>query len=187
MHCDDRLVEITCEQDKVLIDLIYAQAGNLTGRPIYATALCLLRREAATCLHRATELAALCDLRLKILDAYRPPEAQERLWQCIRDPRYVAKVEDGSNHSRGAAVDLTFVNAQGEELDMGTPFDAMEDLAHHFVPGLPAQVQRNRLLLLGIMTQAGFRYLDSEWWHYDLPEARSFPLLQDGRITCCAQ
>jgi D-alanyl-D-alanine dipeptidase len=168
----------------VVIDLAYARPGNLTGRTLYATNCCLLHREAEPALRRAAAMAALCGLRLKLLDAYRPPQAQELLWRSLPDPRYVAEAGRGSNHSRGVALDVTLVDAEGVELDMGTPFDAMVELAHHLAPGLPAEVQRNRFILLGIMVLAGFREIDSEWWHYELPEARTFPLLRDDRVEC---
>ena len=67
-------------------------------------------------------------------------------------------------------------------LAMGTLFDAMEEPARHFFPALPPAVQRGRTVLLGIMTQAGFQASDTEWWHYQLPGARSYPLLQDDRV-----
>jgi len=37
-------------------------------------------------------------------------------------------------------------------------------------------------LLLGIMLAAGFTYIDSEWWHYELPGADQYPLIDDGSI-----
>jgi D-alanyl-D-alanine dipeptidase len=74
------------------------------------------------------------------------------------------------------AVDLTLVDEQGQNLDMGTAFDAMVEQSHHFHPSLTPVVHRNRFLLLGIMTQAGFQSLDEEWWHYQLPDARSYPI-----------
>jgi len=184
MGFDERLVEITAERHGVVIDLVYAHAGNLTGRPIYGTACCLLRREAEARLVRAVALAGLAGLGLKLFDAYRPAAAQELLWKSVPDPRYVANTRVGSNHSRGTALDLTLVERDGKELDMGTGFDAMVDLSHHFHPDLPPPAQRNRLWLLGIMSQAGFQPIDSEWWHYELPEARSFPMIQDDRVRC---
>ena len=184
MDVDDRLVEITGAGHQVDIDLVYAGAGNLTGRPIYANACCLLHRDAEPRLRHAGELAALCGLRLKVLDAYRPPQAQERLWQSFPDPVYVADAAQGSNHTRGVAVDVTLAEAGGADLDMGTPFDSMELRAHHQAPGLSPQIQRNRFALVGIMAMAGFLAIDSEWWHYELPGARGFPLLQDGRVRC---
>lgn len=184
MGIDERLVEITGERHGVAIDLVYARAGNLTGRPIYATGCCLLRREAEACLTRAVHLAGLAGLRLKLFDAYRPPAAQVRLWKSLPDPRYVADAEMGSNHSRGTAVDVTLMDLDGKELEMGTGFDAMIDLSHHHHPELPPLEQRNRLWLLGIMTQAGFKAITSEWWHYELPDARSYPVLTDDRMIC---
>jgi D-alanyl-D-alanine dipeptidase len=186
MPCDDRLVEITPERHQVVIDLAYARADNLTGKSIYAGNRCLLHRAAEPGLLRAAAMAALCGLRLKVLDAYRPQQAQERLWRCLPDPEYVAEAGRGSNHTRGVALDVTLVDPQGEELDMGTGFDAMAEPAHHLASGLPPAASRNRFVLVGIMAMAGFRALESEWWHYELPGARSFPLLQDDRIACCA-
>ena len=184
MHFDERLVEITGDRHQVAIDLVYARAGNLTGRPIYASTCCLLHREAEPGLLRAAAMAAMAGLRLKLLDAYRPQQAQDRLWQCLPDPLYVAEAGRGSNHSRGVALDVTLEDLDGRELDMGTPFDAMEPRAHHLAAGLDPQVNRNRFVLLGIMAHAGFRAIESEWWHYELPEARAFPLIQDDRVPC---
>ena len=178
------LIEITAKKHRVLIDLVYAGPNNLTGKPVYESARCLLHREAEPHLKKATEIAALAGLKLKIFDAYRPPQAQEIFWKHLPDPRYVADIVQGSNHSRGVAVDLTLVDEQGQELDMGTTFDAMIELSHHFNPHLPLQAHRNRLWLLGIMTQAGFKRIDSEWWHYELPEALEFPLVFDDTFLC---
>jgi D-alanyl-D-alanine dipeptidase len=41
-------------------------------------------------------------------------------------------------------------------------------------------VQKNRLMLLGIMLSAGFEHIPSEWWHYQLPGAMQYPLIEDG-------
>ncbi len=172
------LVEITQDTHGVLIDMVYAGADNLTGQPVYESDRCWLHRDVEPCLARAVELAGLAGLKLKVLDAYRSPQAHEVLCRYVSDPRYIADPKRGSNHSRGVAVDLTLVDGQGWALDMGTPFDAMVEQSHHFHPSLPPEVHRNRFLLLGIMTQAGFLSLAEEWWHYQIPEARSYPLIQ---------
>lgn len=39
------------------------------------------------------------------------------------NPNYVTPPYKGSVHSRGMAADLTIVNKEGKELDMGTSFD----------------------------------------------------------------
>jgi len=187
MQQDERLVELTWRDHGIVIDLAYAGPGNLSGQPIYTAARCLVRRETAAGLVQAAHYAGLCGLRLKVFDGYRPPCAQARLWACVPDPRYVAALGQGSNHSRGVAVDLTLVDSQDQELDLGTPFDTMAEASHHLAAGLAPQVHRNRFLLLGIMKLAGFRELEEEWWHFELPEARSFPVLQDERVQCLAE
>ena len=177
------LVEITPEQYLVDIDLVYATANNLAGRPVYAQARCALRPQAAACLLRAARAANRAGCRLKIFDAYRPPRAQQIFWALCPDPRYIADASQGSNHTRGTAVDVTLVDANGVPLDMGTGFDAMEDRSHHDRDDLPRQVQRNRSLLLGIMLQAGFRSISTEWWHYELPDSKRYALLDDPIVT----
>src|SRR3546814_3524112 len=75
-------------------------------------------------------------------DAFRPVEAQWRLWEVFPDPEFVADPRVGSNHSRGVAIDLTLVDAaSGTALDMGTPFDDFTALSHHARNDLPPEAQ----------------------------------------------
>ena len=41
----------------------------------------------------------------------------------------------------------------------------------------------NRLLLNAIMFGGGFVGINSEWWHFELPDAARYPLLDD-QIDC---
>lgn len=176
------LVAITPDSFDVEISLAYATADNFTGTPVYrADAGCFLNAEAAPLLARAAKLAAPLDLRLKVLDAFRPAEAQWRLWGFNPDPGFLADPRRGSPHSMGAAVDLTLVDAaSGQELDMGTAFDAFTPLSHHGNQGISAEAQRNRHLLMGLMTTAGWDFYRNEWWHYQLFNARAHhPVLSD--------
>ncbi len=179
----ENLVTIDPAQYLVEVDLAYAGSNNFVCLPIYAAdAPCMLHADAAACLKRAALAARRAGLTLKILDAYRPPAAQEVLWRICPDPAYVADPGQGSNHSRGVAVDVTLLDEDGRQLDMGTGFDDMRELSHHDRPDLPAAVQRNRHLLLGIMLQAGFVSLPTEWWHYELPGASVYPILHEDRM-----
>lgn len=180
------LVEITARDYPVDIDLVYATADNLAGRPVYAQARCALRPQAAACLLRAARAAQRAGYRLRIFDAYRPPRAQQIFWSLCPDSRYIADAALGSNHTRGTAVDVTLIDAQGRPLDMGTGFDAMEDRSHHDRDDLLPEVQRNRCLLLGVMLQAGFRSIATEWWHYELPDSKSYALLDDSFVVAAA-
>lgn len=168
----------------VEIDLRYATSDNFTGRPIYARALAFLHPEAAEALHRASAGAIRLGYRLRVLDAYRPPEAQRRLWDHTPDPAFVAPPERGSPHSRGVAADVTLIDAFGRELDMGTDFDAFTPASHHGSVLIGREAQKNRTLLLGLMTEAGWDYYRNEWWHYQLFDARErFPLIEDGEAA----
>jgi D-alanyl-D-alanine dipeptidase len=171
------LVEITPQCHRVVIELAYATPNNLTGRPVYGRAACYLHTEAAAKLSRAVELAAALGLRLKVFDAFRPSEAQWLLWKACPDPNFLADPRRGSPHSRGVAIDLTLLDGAGRELEMGTPFDAFTPLSHHGDTGISAEAQRNRFLLLGLMSAAGWDFYGNEWWHYQLFDAGQYPLL----------
>jgi D-alanyl-D-alanine dipeptidase len=174
------LIEICRPDFDVEFDIAYATPRNFTGAPIYARPACFLNPEAAERLRTAIDLARAIGHRFKIFDAYRPTEAQWKLWQHTPDPNFLADPRRGSPHSRGAAVDLILLDAVGRELDMGTPFDAFTPLSHHGCLELPEAAQRNRALLLGLMTAAGWDFYRNEWWHYQLFDSRRFPLLSDS-------
>lgn len=174
------LVEIP-PSDSVSIWLAYATPQNFTGEPVYqANAKCFLHPEAAECLRKAVELAKVQGYTIKIFDAYRPSEVQWALWNHSPDPDFLADPRRGSPHSRGVAIDLTLCDADGNELDMGTEFDAFTPLSHHGNTGVSAQAQMNRFILMGIMTTAGWDFYRNEWWHYQLFNSREYPLLSDA-------
>jgi len=176
------LIELTRPAFDIELDLAYATQDNFTGKPIYARAGAYLHRDAAAHLTKANRLAASAGLRLKVFDAFRPSEAQWVLWEHTPDPDYLADPRKGSPHSRGVAVDLTLVGADGKPLDMGTGFDDFSDRAHHGNTDIDAQAQRNRMMLLGIMTAAGWDHYLKEWWHYQLFDSRRYAVLGDDAL-----
>jgi D-alanyl-D-alanine dipeptidase len=179
------LVQVGPPDFDVEVALAYATPDNVTGQPIYRHARCYLHADAAARLQTAIALAAALGLRLRILDAFRPAEAQWILWNRFPDPEFVADPRRGSPHSRGVAVDLTLV-APGEDggraLAMGTPFDDFTARSHHASLAISAEAQRNRALLLGIMTAAGWDFYRNEWWHYQLFDSRRYPLYSDSAL-----
>ncbi len=175
-----RLVEIMPPADPVVLDIAYARTDNLAGRVLYRRPALLLHREAAAALRRAMALAGEAGYRLCLFDGYRPASAQAALFAACPDPAYVTPPEIGSAHSRGVAVDCTLIDPDGVRLAMGTGFDDMSPLAHHARLELGREIQINRALLCGFMCAAGFEPLASEWWHYQLPHARDYPLIEDG-------
>ena len=68
---------------------------------------------------------------------------------------------------------------------MGTPVDTMTAASHHFYAGHGAAVQINRARLLTVMLEAGFVHYAQEWWHYQLPDAHDFPLIDSHAFMRC--
>ena len=176
------LVAITPRVFDVDVTLAYATDANLTGRPVYRNAECWLHRAAADKLATAIALARPLGYRLRLFDALRPVEAQWTLWNARPDPEFLADPRRGSPHSRGVAIDLTLTDEAGE-LDMGTGFDAFTPLSHHANTEVSLQAQRHRFTLLGIMSAAGWDFYSREWWHYQLFQPRTYPLLSDSVLA----
>lgn len=173
------LVEITPENYDVEFDIRYASYNNFTEKPVYSAAKCFLHVEAAVKLRKAIKLASKLGYRIKIFDAFRPSEAQYKLWEHTPDANFLAPPDKGSPHSRGVAIDLTLIDSDGNELDMGTDFDAFTELSHHANTKIPAAAQQNRFILLGIMTASGWDNYMNEWWHYQLFNSREYKIYTD--------
>ena len=177
------LVEITEHEYEVELDLKYATIDNFTGRLVYNRAQCYLHEVAAHHLKIAVSLAAEQGWRLRVYDAFRPSAAQWKLWNHTPDPEFLADPRRGSPHSRGVAVDLTLINAaNGVALDMGTGFDAFTPKSHHGNTQISPAATKNRILLMGLMTTAGWDFYRNEWWHYQLFDSKSYPLFSDDDI-----
>lgn len=183
MTQETHLIDIAERFPQLYIDMKYATADNITGQPIYSTASCLLHADAVVALEKSIEIARMAGFSLLVMDAYRPQKAQELLWHACPRQDYVVPLSQGSNHSRGTAIDVTLTDAAGNILDMGTGFDEMNELSHPYHPALAQSVQRNRLLLNAVMFGGGFIGIKTEWWHFELPEAAGYPLIEDV-FTC---
>jgi D-alanyl-D-alanine dipeptidase len=176
---DKQLTDLKQQITGLVLDLRYASADNFTRHALYPEIkTTYLRKAAADSLNVVQENLNKSGLGLKIFDAYRPYAVTEKMWELVHDDRYTADPKKGSGHNRGVAVDLTIINLNTkEELDMGTGFDNFSDTAHHAFTNLPEAVLQNRILLKNIMEQHGFKALDTEWWHYYLPNAKDYELL----------
>ena len=180
---DSSLVAITPDSHNVLISLAYATDDNFTGKTIYKKPLCFLHQEAAQRLQQAIDILEPLSLKLKIWDAFRPQEGQQKLFDHTPDPMYVSHPQNGTRpHCRGIAIDLTLIDAFDQELEMGTPFDDFRPLAHHGNDQVSETAQQHRLLLAGVMSIAGFQPIQSEWWHYQLPDAWKFPIYSETEL-----
>jgi D-alanyl-D-alanine dipeptidase len=164
----------------IAVDLRYATANNFVGRDLYSPYDCAwLHVDAAAALERM--VAWLAQQRpghtALVLDALRPQRVQQQLWDALEGTglqMYLADPARGSIHSYGMALDITILDPDGRELDMGTGFDDLTELSHPALEegflrsgALSAVQLANRRLLREGMLQAGFVGINTEWWHFD--------------------
>jgi len=169
-------------------DIRYAGSHNFMGRPAdgYHAPRAVLTREAALALKAAAEAFAAKGFALLVYDGYRPQRAVDHFARWAGDAQdTLAKAEFyptldkaelfprgyialKSGHSRGSTVDLTLLDREGNELDMGGEFDWFSPVSGHDYPDLTDAQKNNRLLLKTGMMEAGFLPYSEEWWHYRL-------------------
>jgi D-alanyl-D-alanine dipeptidase len=158
-------------------DMKYATADNFLKKAVYACDQCLVRKEVADALQEVNDFLANRGLRIKFYDCYRPLEVQKQMWKIYPDSRYVGNPNTtGSVHNKGCAVDISLVDLEGKELDMGTAFDHFGKESHHAYSNLPDTVLSNRKLLKETMEAHGFGSITSEWWHYNFKSAKKYSL-----------
>ncbi len=171
------LVNLHAIDDTIVIDNRYATTDNVTGMRLYPANEVFLERSAAERLARVQASLRRQNLGLKVFDGYRPLAIQKALWKVKPDTRYVADPAKGSRHNRGSAVDLTLVDAAGEELPMPSGFDEFGERSHLDFTDAPGDRLANRETLQKAMRAEGFLPLATEWWHFDAPGWRAFPVM----------
>ena len=174
----------------VILEIRYHSTFNFVGQRVdgYEQPVAILTREAADALQKASDAAMALGCRLKVYDAFRPQRAVDHFVRWAQDkaaqemkPFFYPEVdksrlfEEGyiakrSGHSRGSTVDVTLVDMMtGTDHDMGGAFDYFGMRSHPDCrEGLTEKQIENRMLLQKLMVDAGFRPLDSEWWHFTL-------------------
>ncbi|MFE9459635.1 M15 family metallopeptidase [Streptomyces californicus] len=126
-------------------------------------------------------------LRLLLVEGYRPPDLQRLYFEKYADDlradnpawsddqvhqaasRFVSPPEIAP-HSAGAAVDLTLVDADGIELDMGTRVNANPEesggACYTDTASIGPRARTNRALLVDALSAAGLVNYGTEWWHW---------------------
>ena len=165
---DSTFVNLKEYSKDFIYDMKYATEDNFLKTKVYDCAECFLRLKTVKALIAANKKFMKKGYRIKLYDCYRPLSIQKKMWEIVSNPEYVADPKKGSIHNRGGAVDISIVDAEGKEVDMGTPFDFFGIQASHNYTKLSKKVISNRKFLKKIMTENGFNSFDSEWWHYNL-------------------
>lgn len=175
----EQLVDVRTYDRRIVAEYNKDDMRQYTGDVIY------VRDSLAQKLGNVNAELAASDLRLKVVYGYRHPAVQQAYFSkrqaeiLAESPelagddleRYThnfVAVPDVGGHPAGAAVDITIVDASGEELDMGTDIADYSDpmLIHTFDPRVTREQFSNRLLLHDLMVGQGFTPFYGEWWHF---------------------
>lgn len=176
------LVNIKDLDSTILVSLKYATSDNFLHRNLYGELKnCYLQKDVALKLVSAQKLLKekYPFYSLIVYDGVRPLSIQQKMWDELKVPekmkdKYVSNPEVGSLHNFGCAVDLSIVNEDGWEVDMGTPYDYFGELGHPVAE--PRMIEEgklswrqfeNRKLLREVMTESGFTGITTEWWHFN--------------------
>jgi D-alanyl-D-alanine dipeptidase len=172
------LVLVTDYVPGIQVDLKYAGEDNFTGQVIYDFSEAYLRYSTIQKLAAVQEILSAEGYSLLIWDAFRPVEAQFRLWEVCPNPVYVANPERGySSHSRGNTVDVTLALEDGTPAEMPTGFDDFSPLADRNYSDVPEIPAANARLLEDVMADCGFQPYSGEWWHFS--DTDSYPVEAD--------
>ncbi|MBR0777817.1 M15 family metallopeptidase [Bradyrhizobium diazoefficiens] len=200
----------------IIQDIRYATSNNFVGRPLagYGAGECVVKREVGLRLKAVQQDLAAQNLSLKMFDCYRPARASLDMvkWsqnghETAAERRYNPKIPktelfrlgyiaSRSQHSTGAALDLTLVDLRSDNsarydpskayadctapvaarapegsVDMGTGYDCTDAKGHTAAPSINADQRAWRKRLVAAMAKQGFVNYSKEWWHFSLPGA----------------
>jgi D-alanyl-D-alanine dipeptidase len=176
------MVDIKTIDSSIAVDMKYASTDNFLKINFYKDLnKAYLQKEVALKLARAQAFLKekFPAYSLLIYDAARPVRFQQQIWDSVKLPinektKYVSNPKNGSLHNFGAAVDLSIIDGNKKELDMGCTFDTLSPIAYPMLEWkflaegvLTKQQINNRSLLREVMRQAGFFNIQTEWWHFN--------------------
>ena len=173
--------------DDAAYDIRYYSSNNFTGNRIdgYKAPVAYMTKESLAALSVAAADLRSQGYRLLIWDTYRPQKAVDNFVRWINNPKDPGDkafypdlkksdllagqyIMEKSGHTRGSTVDLTLIKKDGSFVDMGGTFDLFSEISHPDYKKLTREQKRNRKILHDAMIKAGFKGIDSEWWHFTL-------------------
>lgn len=176
------LVDVSKLNSEIIVDLRYSTTNNFLKTDLYKDFdKAFLTNDVAEMLVKAQLLLkdTFPEYNLIVFDATRPVDVQKQMWDVINVPekdkgKYLSNPKYGSLHNFGAAVDVSIVDENNIELDMGTEYDSFEELAYPIMEQtmlklgkLTIEQINNRKLLRRVMYRAGFFNIQTEWWHFN--------------------
>jgi D-alanyl-D-alanine dipeptidase len=173
-----QLLEVN-PQEGLIIQLEYKTKNNITGKPLYPkNAKAYLHPIALKRLHKALELLRPQGYGIILLDAWRPYIAGARLWNKaieldLRD--YYCPPIDGG-HTRGVAVDITLFKLDSPNTKVAMPSEFDQPITYP----ISTEALKHSTILKNTMNKAGFVRHKKEWWHFNLPNLKQFPMIEEN-------
>lgn len=175
----EALVDATKYDSSIITKYLKEDMLEITGDVIY------IRDELAKKLALVNKALASKGCRLKVVYGYRHPEVQERYFERRKNevkgqlPSYsneeidrythnFVAVPDVAGHPAAAAIDLTVVDSNGKDLDMGSMIADYSDPSKiiTFSDDISESQATNRLILHNAMVEQDFAPFYGEWWHF---------------------
>lgn len=173
---------------KLVVDIRYYGSNNFVAKPVdgYKKEVVIISKPAAIALKKAQKEFDKRNLRIKVFDTYRPQKAVDHFVRWAKDLNDTANkriyypevdkkdlfklqyIASKSGHTRGSTIDLTLVNDENFELDMGTSWDYFGPKSWPSDTTVSATAQKNRAYLREVMISSGFVPYNEEWWHFTL-------------------
>jgi zinc D-Ala-D-Ala dipeptidase len=184
-ECGERLVKLRSGRNGIFVDM-EEMSRKAQGLPL---GQCYVRKAVAVKLIKAQSYLPK-GMHLKIIDGFRPISAQKRIYlyyfrkfkrekkmskdalEAITDDWVSNPWKGVPPHSTGGTVDLTILDKEGMELDMGSLVNSTEDVSATNSRNISKEGRRNRRLLINIMTKSGFVNYMQEWWHWSYGDRR---------------
>lgn len=165
---DDEYVLVKKYIPDIYVELMYATDNNFTGVRIYDFTDAYLRYGTVKKLANVQKELKEQGYSLKIWDAYRPFDAQQKLWEVYPDHNYVANPANGmKKHNLGGTVDIIMVAADGTVISMPTEFDDFSLKADRNYSDIDNEEAVNNVMILqNAMENNGFTGYQGEWWDY---------------------
>ncbi len=188
-------MDLFFKTEPITIDLVYANKNhprNVFGCALYkADARLWLHKDlAGITLLAARSLFETRECKIELKDGLRTTEAQKQMneteivkanphWTAPGPKRLISPPGMGG-HPRGMAVDVILKDIDGNEIDMGTPFDYLtedpqDNPAARSYTGFSDDILKNRKILeqafLDAADDLGIPVLPlhAEWWDFRLP------------------
>lgn len=166
-YTSNSLVRVKDFIPDIVVELRYAGQKNAAGTAVYDFQDAYLRYGTVKKLIKVQEALKKEGYGLKIWDTFRPVGAQYAIWQANPNAAYVGNpASELSEHTQGDTLDVTLVDANGNEIAMPSDFDALSALCDRDYTDCTAEQKTNALLLQNTMKKFGFSTKFSEWWHF---------------------